>query len=119
MPKTLTAADFLSLRMQYRAARAENEWPAAIEHDFADGRMVDHYFVVPGPAVTEDEAVRDLGPVSGILFLQQPDGAPWQVLLHETAMIREVSFEMPEEEFRKLLQNNRLALPGEPGFASM
>lgn len=116
MPKTLTAADFLSLRMQYRAARAENEWPAAIEHDFADGRMVDHYFVVPGPAVTEDEAVRDLGPVSGILFLQQPDGAPWQVLLHETAMIREVSFEMPEEEFRKLLQNNRLALPGEPGF---
>ena len=53
MPKTLTAADFLSLRMQYRAARAENEWPAAIEHDFADGRMVDHYFVVPGPAVTE------------------------------------------------------------------
>ena len=35
MPKTLTAADFLSLRMQYRAARAENEWPAAIEHDFA------------------------------------------------------------------------------------
>ena len=25
MPKTLTAADFLSLRMQYRAARAENE----------------------------------------------------------------------------------------------
>ena len=89
--KRLTAADFLSLRMQYRAARAENEWPAAIEHDFADGRMVDHYFVVPGPAVTEDEAVRDLGPVSGILFLQQPDGAPWQVLLHETAMIREVS----------------------------
>ena len=116
MPGSLTAADFLSLRMQYKNTREEGEWTAAIEHDFADGRMVDHYFVVPGPAVTEDEAVRDLGPVSGILFLQQPDGAPWQVLLHETAMIREVSFEMPEEEFRKLLQNNRLALPGEPGF---
>ena len=116
MPKTLTAADFLSLRMQYRAARAENEWPAAIEHDFADGRMVDHYFLRPAPSLLADEAVQALGPVSGILFLQQPDGAPWQVLLHETAMIREVSFEMPEEEFRKLLQNNRLALPGEPGF---
>ena len=74
MPKTLTAADFLSLRMQYRAARAENEWPAAIEHDFADGRMVDHYFVVPGPAVTEDDAGRDLGPVTGFCALPAERG---------------------------------------------
>ena len=31
-------------------------------------------------------------------------------------MIREVSFEMTEEEFRRLLEANNLALPGEPGF---
>lgn len=116
MPNQLTAADFISLRMQYKATRAEGEWPAVIEHDFDQGRMVDHYFVAPGPALLEDEAVRDLGEVSGLLFLQQPDGAPWQVLLHEAAMIREVSFEMTDQEFRRLLDANHLALPGEPGF---
>ena len=47
MPTTLTVADFLSLRMQYKAEQAENEIPAVIEHNFKDGRMVDHYFVVP------------------------------------------------------------------------
>lgn len=78
--------------------------------------MVDHYYVVPGPALLEDEAVRDLGQIENILFLQQPDGAPWQVLLHEPAMIREVLFEMPEAEFRALLANNGVILPGEPGF---
>ena len=45
MPTTLTVADFLSLRMQYKAEQAENEIPAVIEHNFKDGRMVDHYFV--------------------------------------------------------------------------
>lgn len=116
MPNQLTAADFVSLRMQYKATRAEGEWPAVIEHDFDQGRMVDHYFVVPGPALLEEEAVRDLGEVAGLLFLQQPDGAPWQVLLHETAMVREICFEMADPEFRRLLDANHLALPGEPGF---
>lgn len=116
MPKTLTADDFLSLRMQYCATIEAGEWPCAIEHDFDVGRMVDHYFIKPAPSITGDEAVLALGPVSGILFLQQPDGAPWQVLLHETAMIREVSFEMSEAEFRRMLHNNHLALPGEPDF---
>lgn len=116
MANTLTAADFLSLRMQYKNTREEGEWTAAIEHDFADGRMVDHYFVRPAPSLENDEAVRGLGPVSGILFLQQPNGEPWQVLLHETAMIREVIFTMSDEEFRTLLRNNNLVLPGEPGF---
>ena len=51
MPTTLTVADFLSLRMQYKAEQAENEIPAVIEHNFKDGRMVDHYFVVPSPAL--------------------------------------------------------------------
>lgn len=116
MPQSLTAADFLSLRMQYKNEQAEGELPAVIEHDFADGRMVDHYFVTPGPALLADEAVQSLGTVVSVLFLQQPNGAPWQVLLHEPAMIREVTFEMPEAEFRTLLANNNIILPGEPGF---
>ena len=116
MPGSLTAADFLSLRMQYKNTREEGEWTAAIEHDFADGRMVDHYFLRPAPSLLADEAVQALGPVSGLLFLHQPDGAPWQVVLHEMAMIKEVIFTMSEEEFRALLKNNGVILPGEPGF---
>ena len=75
----LTVADFLSLRMQYKAEQAENEIPAVIEHNFKDGRMVDHYFVVPGPALLADEAVQDFGgKIENILFLQQREpGAPW------------------------------------------
>lgn len=117
MPNALTAADFVSLRMQYKAERAENEVPAVIEHNFKDGRMVDHYFAVPSPALLADEAVQTLGGVENILFLQQSgENAPWHVLLHEPAMVREVTFEMPEAEFRKLLAQNGLVLPGEPGF---
>ena len=72
MPTTLTVADFLSLRMQYKAEQAENEIPAVIEHNFKDGRMVDHYFVVPGPALLADEAVQDFGgKIENILFLQR------------------------------------------------
>ena len=110
MPTTLTVADFLSLRMQYKAKQAENEIPAVIEHNFKDGRMVDHYFVVPGPALLADEAVQDFGgKIENILFLQQSEpGAPWQVLLHEPSMIREITFEMPEEEFRAMLAKNNL-----------
>ena len=118
MPTTLTVADFISLRMQYKAEQAENEIPAVIEHNFKDGRMVDHYFVVPGPALLADEAVQDFGgKIENILFLQQSEpGAPWQVLLHEPSMIREITFEMPEEEFRAMLAKNNLILPGDPGF---
>ena len=88
-------------------------------HDDLVGRM--HYkpsrwMGGAAAALLEDEAVRDLGQIENILFLQQPDGAPWQVLLHEPAMIREVLFEMPEAEFRALLANNGVILPGEPGF---
>ena len=113
MPTTLTVADFLSLRMQYNAEQAENEIPAVIEHNFKDGRMVDHYFVVPGPALLADEAVQAFGgKIENILFLQQSEpGAPWQVLLHEPSMIREITFEMPEEEFRAMLAKNNLILP--------
>ena len=118
MPTTLTVADFLSLRMQYKAEQTENEIPAVIEHNFKDGRMVDHYFVVPAPALLAGEAVQDFGgKIENILFLQQSEpGAPWQVLLHEPSMIREITFEMPEEEFRAMLAKNNLILPGDPGF---
>ena len=116
MPSKLSAADFLSLRMQYKNTQTEEEWPAAIEHDFADGRMVDHYFVVPAPSLLEDPAVKDLGEVVGLLFLQQPDGAPWKILVLEPGMIKEVIFEMPDEEFRRMLADNGVILPGEPGF---
>lgn len=112
----MTAADFTNLHLQYKSEQAEGELPATIEHDFADGRMVDHYFLRPAPSLLADEAVQALGPVSGLLFLQQPDGAPWQVVLHEMAMIKEVIFTMSEEEFRALLKNNGVILPGEPGF---
>lgn len=112
----MTAADFTGLHLQYKTEQQPGEVPAAIEHDFDAGRMVDHYYVTPSPAFWADEGVQALGTVAGILFLQQPDGAPWQVLLHETAMIREVSFAMQEAEFRRLLANNGVILPGEPGF---
>ena len=46
----MTAADFTNLHLQYKSTQAEGEVPAVIEHDFADGRMVDHYYVTPSPA---------------------------------------------------------------------
>ena len=79
----MTAADFSNLHLQYKAEQAEGEVPAVIEHDFPGGRMVDHYFVTPSPAFWADEGVQSLDGVSGILFLQQPDGAPWKILVHE------------------------------------
>ena len=102
----MTAADFSNLHLQYKAEQAEGEVPAVIEHDF----------VTPSPAFWADEGVQSLDGVSGILFLQQPDGAPWKILVHEPSMIKEVVFDFPEEEFRKMLADNAMVLPGEPGF---
>ncbi len=113
----MTASDFTNLHLQYKSTQAEGEVPAVIEHDFPGGRMVDHYFVTPSPAFWADEGIKSLDSVSGILFLQQPDGAPWKILVHETSMIKEVVFDFPEEEFRKMLADNGVILPGEPGFA--
>lgn len=112
----MTAADFTNLHLQYKSEQAEGEVSTTIEHDFADGRMVDHYYVTPSPAFWADEGIQGLGSVSGILFLQQPDGAPWKILVHEPAMIKEVIFEMPDAEFRQMLQASGVILPGEPGF---
>lgn len=112
----MTASDFTNLHLQYKSAQADGEVPAVIEHDFPGGRMVDHYFVTPSPAFWADEGVQSLDGVSGILFLQQPDGAPWKILVHEQSMIKEVVFDFPEEEFRKMLADNGVTLPGEPAL---
>ena len=72
----MTAEDFTNLHLQYLSTQAEGELPATIEHDFHNGRMVDHYFVTPSPNFWNDEAIRELEGVTGIMFLQQPDGAP-------------------------------------------
>lgn len=108
----MTAADFTNLHLQYKSTRAEGEVPAVIEHNFAEGRMVDHYFVTPSPAFWQDEGIRGLDEVSGILFLQQGPGEPWKILVHEPSMIKEVVFDLPEEEFAKMLQNSSVTLPG-------
>ena len=65
----------------------------------------------PPPCLLGDEGVQSLDGVSGILFLQQPDGAPWKILVHEPSMIKEVVFDFPEEEFRKMLADNAVILP--------
>ena len=72
----MTAEDFTNLHLQYLSTQAEGELPATIEHDFHNGRMVDHYFVTPSPNFWQDEAIKALEGVTGIMFLQQPDGAP-------------------------------------------
>ena len=70
-----------------------------------------------GPALLADEAAglwRQK--IENILFLQQRTRRTVAVLLHEPSMIREITFEMPEEEFRAMLAKNNLILPGDPGF---
>ena len=112
----MTASDFTNLHLQYLSTQAEGEVPVAIEHDFHNGRMVDHYFVTPSQNFWNDEAIKPLEGVTGILFLQQPDGAPWNILVNDTTMFKEVYFDFPEEEFRQMLANSHVILPGEPGF---
>ena len=112
----MTAEDFTNLHLQYLSTQAEGELPATIEHDFHNGRMVDHYFVTPSPNFWNDEAIKSLEGVTGIMFLQQPDGAPWKILVNDTTMFKEVYFDFPEEEFRRMLANSNVILPGEPGF---
>ena len=56
----MTAADFTGLHLQYKTEQQPGEVPAAIEHDFDAGRMVDHYYVTPSPAFWADEGVQAL-----------------------------------------------------------
>ena len=113
MPNTLSAADFTSVRMQYKTEIAPGEIPAAIEHTFSQGTMIDHYFVVVAPAILADADIAALGTVSGLLIIQQPENAPWLVYFHEITMLHEVCMELPDAEFRRLLQTNNIVLPGE------
>ena len=59
---------------------------------------------------------QNLALTGGRPFLQQPDGAPWKILVNDTTMFKEVYFDFPEEEFRRMLANSNVILPGEPGF---
>ena len=119
MPDTLAAAQFAALRPQYKNTRAEGELPAAVEHLFAQGTMIDHYFITLTPALAAELAQLLPAPdgtggaVDGVVFSQQPDGAPWQVHFREPKMVREVCVEMPDAEFRALLAANGITLPGE------
>ena len=114
----MTAADFSNLHLQYKAEQAEGEVPAVIEHDFPGGRMVDHYFVTPSLPSGRTRASKP-GRRVRYPVLQQPDGAPWKILVHEPSMIKEVVFDFTEEEFRKMLADNAVILPGEPGFTPL
>ncbi|MCI2047653.1 MAG: hypothetical protein LKJ90_08055 [Faecalibacterium sp.] len=113
MAKTLSAGDFTALRLQYKNERAEGEYPAAIEHLFAQGLSLDHYWVTPAPTLMDVPEVQALGEVNGFLFVQQPDGAPWLVRVHEKSMEQNLCFEMPDAEFRAMLQNAGVKLIGE------
>ena len=104
----MTAEDFTNLHLQYLSTQAEGELPATIEHDFHNGRMVDHYFVTPSPNFWNDEAIRELEGVTGIMFLQQPDGAPWKILVNDTTMFKEVYFDFPDLRWPFLLRHTAL-----------
>ena len=113
MPDTLSAADFLSIRPQYKNEQAEGELPAAVEHLFAQGTMIDHYFVRPAPTLFGDETFANFGKVSAIVFCQQEGGAPWQVHFQEPTMVKDLSIDMPDAEFRAMLAASSVTLPGE------
>ncbi len=108
----LQSSDFLSLRLQYQNERIQGELPAAIEHAFVQGTMVDHYFITVAPAVLAVPEIAALGDVCGLLFVQQENG-PWLVYFHEITMTKEVCVEMPEDAFRAMLAANGVTLPGE------
>ena len=105
MPDTLTAADFSRLRLRWGAEPAPGELPAAIEHRFDAGRMVDHYLVTPAPALWALPGLPARAGVAGILFCQQADGAPWQVLLHPADDGAPAEAEMSAAEFAECRKN--------------
>ncbi len=106
-PAPLTAAAFARLRLRYGAEPEPGELPAAIEHLFDAGRMVDHYLVTPAPDLPAAQAVR---------FAQQPGAdAPWLVTLYPPEGDALV-LPMPATAFRTLLDANGLRLPGEAGY---
>ena len=119
MPDVLSAACFGSLRPQYKNQQAEGELPAAIEHLFSQGTMIDHYFITLSPDLVQELtpllATRQSpagSPVSGVVFCQQPDAAPWKVHFREPLMLKDICIDMPDAECRALLNANHIVLPG-------
>lgn len=113
MPDILTAADFLSIRPQYKNEQAEGELPAAVEHLFPQGTMIDHYFVTPAPSLLADETITSFGTVSAVVFCQQEGDAPWQVHFQEPTMVKDLCIDMPDAELRAMLSASSVTLPGE------
>ena len=58
MPTALTADAFARLRLRYGAEPEPGELPAAVEHDFDAGRMVDHYLATPAPYLRSNPPTR-------------------------------------------------------------
>ena len=118
MPEILKAEHFLSMRPQYKNQQAEGEVPAAVEHLFSQGKMIDHYFVTLSPELVADVAAlpdfaRQGGKITGVDFCQQPDGEPWRVHFSENPTTTDLYIDMPDSEFRAMLTANRIVLPGE------
>lgn len=117
MPAQLTADCFARLRLRWGAEPAPGELPAAIEHTFAAGRMVDRYLVTPAEKLWALPGLPPQDEVSGVLFCQSAaEGDAWQVLLHRPDDGAPAEAAMPAVEFQKLLAENGIILPGEPGF---
>lgn len=114
MPTDLTAAAFARLRLRYGAEPEPGEVPAIVEHDFDAGRMADHYLATPAPGLAAAAAVPE--PLSGVLFLQGRNGAPWRVVLCGAQGAR-AELALPCAEWAALCRENGLVLPGEDGFA--
>lgn len=118
MPDILTAGQILSLRPQYKNQQAEGELPAAVEHRFAQGTMIDHYFITLSPELTAQILAQPGfaqlgGRISGVDFCQQEDGAPWKVHFQEPTMVEDLCIDMPDAEFRAMLAAHQIVLPGE------
>ena len=75
--------------------------------------MIDHYFVRPAPTLFADETFANFGTVSAMVFCQQEGGAPWQVHFQEPTMVKDLSLDMPDAEFRAMLAASSVTLPGE------
>lgn len=119
MPDILSAACFPSLRPQYKNTPADAELPAAIEHLFPQGTMIDHYYVTLSPELSGElqsllsaQTGPDGGAVNGVVFCQQPDAAPWKVHFREPLMLKDICIDMPDAEFRALLDANHIVLTG-------
>lgn len=116
MPVQLTADCFSNLRLCWGAVAQPEDMPAAIEHIFAAGRMVDHYFVLPTPTLWTNPQMPSRSEISGIVFMEQEGTAPWLVSLLRPDNSVSVRAEMSRAEFSRMLEKSHVVLPGSQGF---